>query len=471
LKKLAEEFFKDFEAASKFLGVSLASESMQSFVTTVEATLRDGIIKLEQMARSNKDLSYIKGDVAEAYHALTFNADAARLGKRYVRASLPRDSSPYDIIMSNGHETITAQLKYYNSPAATENAISHSKHDHVDQKVVPTDQLQGSKISAAQRVARNAERRPAVAKSHADTRNKISDHIEMDGARSKPLSEHDAREITKNARSEEGVTAEAWAISTNQIIQWSDILRESGTAAMQAAISSVAIQSVPYLFDILKKAFENGELRLEDFGSLAQATPSAFLTSGIPAGLTAFIVGAAQAGKLTVTLQQLDPTIIALAVLLALNALGISFKAAKGEISWKEAFMTIADNSFMLTMAMAGGVLGQSIIQVPVLGALIGNIVGAFFGRQIIEGKNYVQMALAVETGWTFFGLVEQDYEIPEDVLRGAGYKLLNIKRISPKRISVSRVERKLISVNRLDVPILKRGVISFGHVGYIRQF
>jgi hypothetical protein len=66
--------------------------------------------------------------------------------------------------------------------------------------------------------------------------------------------------------------------------------------------------------------------------------------------------------------------------------------------------------------------VGQLIIPIPWLGALAGNLVGSTLGAVVFEGANQVVLGVCVESGWTFWGMVSQNYTVSEDVLRQAGF-------------------------------------------------
>ena len=50
-------------------------------------------------------------------------------------------------------------------------------------------------------------------------------------------------------------------------------------------------------------------------------------------------------------------------------------------------------------------------------------------------------MLYCVDSGFTFFGLVEQDYTLPADVLRKIGTKAFEYEKVIPKQIALKRIE------------------------------
>ncbi|MCK9521482.1 MAG: hypothetical protein M0R76_00360 [Proteobacteria bacterium] len=459
-------FRRDYRNAIDNFGGGLAGQQVDAYGERVEQALDDVVRRMGDLAGSQKDIHYAKGDVAEAWHAGTFNVDTARRGLD-ASATAPRDASPIDVSM-RGSSVEHAQLKYFRSPEDTAKAISHPKYGDLDQKVVPSDQLDGVREAAARLAARNAQSRPEVADSYSHTANTADDRVRMDGAESRPLSEREARELVKELREKQDVDREQFGLTPQQVIQWQDILREATTAAARAAIISAALQSAPYLVAIARKAWETGEISAKDFAPLAQALPATLLRSGVAGGLSAAIVGTARAGVLGGALQQVDPTFVAAGVTLAISAFETSIRAARGDITWPVAAKCISEDAIVLASAMGGAAIGQALIPIPMLGALVGNIVGAVVARLAIEQVNGVILGIAAETGWTVFGLVDQNYTVPGEILDASGWNVLDIRKLGPQAIELKRMQPINLALKNIDMKVLRRGVVSFGRVAYL---
>jgi len=459
-------FRRDYRNAIDNFGGGVTGQQVDAYGTRVEDAIEDVIRQMKNLADNQKDIHYAKGDVAEAWHAGTFNVDAARRGVD-TSAVTPRDASPIDVSM-HGTSMENAQLKYYRTPEDTAKAISHPKYADLDQKVVPADQLDEVKNAAARLASKNAQTRPEMSESYAHTARSADDRLRLDGTESRPLSERDARDAVKELRSEGDLDREGFGLTPPQVIQWQDILRESTTAAARAAIISAALQSAPYLVAVAKKAWETGEISAKDFAPLAQALPATLLRSGVAGGLSAAIVGSARAGALGSALQQVDPTFVAAGVTLAISAFETSIKAARGDITWPAAAKTISEDAIVLASAMGGAALGQALIPIPMLGALVGNIVGAVVARLVIDQVNGVVLGVAAETGWTVFGLVDQNYTVPSELLEASGWSVLDIQKLEPHTLDLKRMQPRMLELKRVDMAVLRRGVVSFGRIAYL---
>lgn len=460
------EFRRSYRIAIEKFGGGLAGARVDAYVGEVERALDDLVREMDKLADNQKGLHWAKGDVAEAYHAGTYNADAVRRGVD-ARAHAPRDASPNDVIVRGSGEE-NAQLKYYREADATAKAISDPKYSDLEQKVVPSDQVEEMRTAAARLAESNAATRPDMSESYAHTARTADDRIRLDGAESRPLSEPESRQAVNQLREKHDVDREQFGLTPQQVIQWQDILREATTAAARAAIISAALQSAPYVIAIAKKAWDTGEVTAADFVPLGQAVPTTLLRSGVAGGLAAAIVGSARAGFLGTGLQQIDPTLVAAGVTLAISAFETSIKAARGDMTWSTAAQIISEDAIVLATAMGGAALGQALIPVPMLGAIIGNIVGAAVARLAIEKADSVILGLAAETGWTFFGLVDQDYALPSEVLAASGWNTLNVKRLAPRSLELRRLQPRTLELKGLDMKVLHRGVVAFGRVAYL---
>ena len=93
--------------------------------------------------------------------------------------------------------------------------------------------------------------------------------------------------------------------------------------------------------------------------------------------------------------------------------------------------------------------------------------------RQKTKGDFYEKNYFCYyDTGFTCFGLVDQNYELPESVLDELGIGTANISRAEIGRSQVSttgsvgNVERT--NYETVQMTMVKRGVIGVNKVGYV---
>lgn len=432
-------FRRDFRQSAEYFVGAVAGTRVNDYGDRVQGKLDECVRKMEDIVDNAKDLSkWAKGDVAEAWHAGTYNVDVVRRGlhTRPVATAL-RDRSPTDVKVEGVYgQEIDVQIKNYADAEVNRDRINHPKYDG-HQKVVPEGHVVDSQ--------------------HAD-------RIRAFGAESVPLEEPASRDLVKQLRETGDVERERFGLTIADRIEWEDVFREATTAGTRAAILGAVLQTCPYLLAIAKRTWETGELSAKDFVPLARALPTTLLRSGVAGGLSAAVMGAVRKGVLGST-RQVHPTVVAAAVVLALGAFRTSAKAARDEVTWPVAAKRISEDAIMLAAAMG---VGQALIPILGLGALVGNIVGAAMARLAIDKVDSVVLGVAADTGWTVFGLVDQNYTVPRELLRASGWNVLDISTFTPRPLEVRRVRLRTIELKKIDMTVLRRGVISFGRVGYL---
>ena len=436
-------FRRDFRQSAEYFVGADAGVQVDDYGDRVQGKIEECVRKMEEIVDNAKDLNkWAKGDVAEAWHAGTYNVDVERRGlyPRPVATTL-RDRSPTDVkVVGTDGQEIDVQIKNYTDAEVNRDRINHPKYDG-HQKVVPEGQVVDSQ--------------------HAD-------RIQAFGAESLPLEEPASRDSVKQLREAGDVDRERFGLTVADRIQWEDVVREATTAGTRAAILGAVLQTCPHLLAIAKRTWETGELSAKDFAPLARGLPTTLIHSGVAGGLSAAVMGAVRKGVLGST-RQADPTVVAAAVVLAMGAFRTSVKAARGEVTWAVAAKRISEDAIVLTAAMGGATVGQALIPILGLGALVGNIVGAALARLAIDKVDGVVLGIAAETGWTVFGLVDQNYAVPGELLNASGWHVLDISTFRPPPLDVRRVRLRTIELKKIDMTVLRRGVISFGRVAYLR--
>lgn len=460
-------FERGYQAVADQINGELVGREISDFAARVESSVEELIRDMSKVAQNEKNLHYAKGDVAELWHAGTLNLDATQRHLD-VRAYAPRDVSPIDIAMRGDGHGEAAQLKFYGSAEATAQAISDPKYAGLD-KVVPADQLEGVREAAKRLANHHHDSRHEMSESYQHTADVVDDRLRMDGAESRPLSEPQSRELTDSMRRDDKIDREQFGLTSNGVIRWEDILREASTAAVRAALITAALQAAPYLVVLAKKAITTGEIKVADFAPLGQALPATLLRSSLAGGLTAAIVGAARKEVFGAGLKTIDPTLVSAAVVLCLSAVSNSLRAARGETTLLEAAASTAEDSIMLAVALGFSTVGQALIPVPVLGSLLGSIVGALVAKLIVEQTDRAIVGMAVATGWTFFGLVDQNYKIPAALLTAAGWQSVDLRLFEPSALDIQRLEPVTLEPLRIDTTVLRRGVVAFRRVGYVQ--
>lgn len=198
----------------------------------------------------------------------------------------------------------------------------------------------------------------------------------------------------------------------------------------------------------------------------------AFLRGSVAYGVQA----AFQQGLFGEALKSADPTIVGVAVTVVLGTIKNSIMVAAGKMTAAEMGMQFVDtlivSSGYLVSMKIGGMIAQALFpELPGIGYAIGSLLGCSLAVVYNIGKNKF-ISFCVDTGFTCFGLVEQNYELPDEVLREMN---VDTARIGRARVGTASVPRTQSTVNikrapyeTIDITVLRRGVIGVNKIGYV---
>ena len=104
---------------------------------------------------------------------------------------------------------------------------------------------------------------------------------------------------------------------------------------------------------------------------------------------------------------------------------------------------------------------------------MIGSFIGSLGATFLYDQGHKILMSICRDTGFTCFGLVEQDYSVPKEVLEDLGIKMFNFAEFMPipfeyKKFEFKRFEPKKFKYEKLNITILSRDIISVDKIGYV---
>ena len=164
---------------------------------------------------------------------------------------------------------------------------------------------------------------------------------------------------------------------------------------------------------------------------------------------------------------------VAAAVVLTMDTMKNAFKVATGKMTRSELAQELVKELMVSSAALAVGTIAQAFIEIPVLGFMIGSFVGSAIGSFAYNCGYSAVMSFCVDTGFTMFGLVKQDYTLPEDVLEYIGVDVFQYEKFLPKQFQKQNFtplnfNQKEFEANTLGIRILRRGVIGVSEIGYV---
>ncbi len=272
-------------------------------------------------------------------------------------------------------------------------------------------------------------------------------------------------------------------ILTNRII-WEKSLH----IGFVSGCVTLAIDLAPQLIDIIRQLFTKGIVDIESLD----------LTGGLNDAGSSFIVGTLTSAltfhaSREALFSSVTPEMISFMVMMCYTSIVTTIKGYKDNLSGGEIANQLVQNTYVLTWTYVGasligpqiaagignvigqtvGMIGNSVL--PLVSTMLGTLVGAVIGGLSYKWLNNLGISLCVKKGYTFFGLVKQDYTIPEPL-----YKFLINDRVNLKKevisdcISLEPIKHESICEQpigfgeRILKLILSRQVVGINKIAYI---
>ena len=252
-------------------------------------------------------------------------------------------------------------------------------------------------------------------------------------------------EITRAARKGK-LDLEKLGLDIDDILTNRYIWEKSLHIGFVSGCVTLAIDLAPQLIDIIRQLFSKGIVDLESLD----------LTGGLNDAGSSFIVGTLtsaltfHASRETL-LSSVTPEMISFMVMMCYTSIVTTIKGYRDNLSGSEIASQLVQNTYVLTWTYVGasligpqiasgigniigqtvGMIGNSVL--PVVSTMLGTLIGAIIGGLSYKWLNDLGVSLCVEKGYTFFGLVKQDYTIPEPL-----HKFLISDRINLKKEAIS---------------------------------
>ena len=501
------EFFQKNAGAllAAFQGGEFGTERA-SYVGSVEEEITALEKSINAFYGDHTPIKQLKGDIAEFWHAGTFNVNAA-VNESTHKAFVDRSTEFGSVdVSSNFGEDFG--LKYYatGEDSAKQQAISVFQRFMVYQRkggkdglekfledrhytsedvlndpvysgqirVIPKDQIEAATIWLKRMIATEEARRPEQVKRYQDTLNLLRDRLaDNEGNESIPLSREDAEKLAALAK-EGKFKAEDFDISAPELLNLELVVKTSLKAGVSAAIISLVLKVGPEIFKSIDYLIKHGEIDGEHFRRVGFAAVSGssegFIRGSVAAGITA----CCKAGVLGEVLKEVNPGVIGTIVAVTMNTMKNAYQVAIGKKSRTELTNDLIRDMFVSSSALVLGYVGQVVLhQLPVVGYMIGSFVGSVVGSFVYNTGYKAVISFCTETGVTLFGLVDQDYKLPEDIIEEMGLETFDFDSFSaetfePESFSFDTFEAESIQPDTLGITMLKRGVIGVSRIGYL---
>ena len=492
------------EHASGFSGTYSGSEYVSQVNAAIEKTRAD----LNDFSGFRTDVSKLKGDIAEFWHAGSFNADAAA-NNSGVRLTIDRshefasadltssDSTPFGLkFYRTGVESAKQQAKSvferfqeYKAGGGTDSldkfladrgySDATVLNDPVYKgqvRIIPKDQYQDAVAWLQKKIEKEAVSRPEQVARYKETLALLSDRAKSaDGTQSTPLSEADARRLAALAK-EGAVSTEdlkKLGLSTDDLITYERIFNQALQAGVDAAMLSIVLKAAPEIYKAIQYLVETGKVDGEQLKEVGLAALSGGAGGFVRGSLAAAITTACQSGLWGETLKSVEPPVIGCVTVIALNTMKNACRVARGEMEDYEMANALAKEIFLSSCSMIAGGITQMLVAIPALGFMLGSFVGSVVGAFTYDGVYSATLSFCADTGFTLFGLVKQDYKLPKSVLKSLGVKTVEVKKCHLQKATIRRMKplkltQKKMQPKTVEVIPLRRGVIGVSKIGYI---
>lgn len=509
------DYFKDgFEYVVSNLSSIFGSVSAHQYTRTIKKEIDQMMFKMYEEAdrRANLSNELLKGFDAEVWHAYTQRINAAVNGQS-SSAYMPESTAvgSADIVFDNGRAysskyygtasqsvgqqatTIRARYEILRKNAEKRGETFLSLEEYLEKyfpnaksanesiyytqgRLIPSDQLEQAKSLLQKRIAKErSSGRTDVANNLQEVLDSLTDTVDDGkGNTSIRLTKQQAELLAK--ASKDGTldeVLEKLGITLKNLIKPHDILRETFKAGLSAATLSFVMNVAPIIINAFSQMVQRGEIDVEQlkkqgFEAITQ-TAKSFLLGAISGG----VIIAAQSGYLGNIMRSSDPTLIGATVVLIFTAIENGIKVVNGKLSKEEYAQTMMRSMFISASSVGFGMAAQALFaEVPVIPYLMGSFVGSALGGFLYNVTEKVFLSYCVESGFTIFGLVKQDYQIDESLLEEIGLSTVKEESIDlpifvPERFDFEKFNYQGFQYERIGITIVRRGIIGVFNIGY----
>ena len=451
----------------------------------------------------------LKGDIAEFWHSDTFNIDAIIKGsKSRTNVDRSHDFASADITSNFGKDfglkyyktgadsakqqakSIFERFKEYQSQGgkdSLEEFLSKRGFDDIDNilndpiysgqlRVIPKDQLEEATALLQRKILEEGSKRPDQVARYQETLKMLTDKIkDGKGTESVALSKEEAELLARLAKEGNitGETLKELGISTEDLIKYEYVMQQSFKAGVSAATITMVLHVAPEIYKALSYLIKNGELDEKQFQKIGFAALQGGAEGFVRGSVSAAITTACKVGFWGEAFKSVNPSVVGAVTVIAMDTMKNSFKVAIGQMQSRELANELIKEMFVSTCSLVGGGVTQAFVEIPVLGFMLGSFIGSVVGSFAYNTGYNAFITFCVDTGFTMFGLVDQNYELPDEVMEAVGvevfrYEEFRFNEFAPEQFSFEEFRPEEFEVESLSIGFLRRGVIGVQQIGYV---
>lgn len=504
---MKSSFAKGYNSFSDIAGAAHGSYRAESYVERISDAckgLEDNINKFKGFETGIKQL---KGDIQEFRSSGTFNINAALKESNY-RTIVDRSHGYASAdITTNWGEEYGLKALYNGTASAKAQSISHfqrfmefkSKLERADltfetflaekglnpdtvlasdpiysgqMRLIPSDQLEEAIAFLKKQIANKSITNPDEVRRYQATLDKLTSKIiAPDGTQSSEATTKELLDIAEKAKKGKfDVTEDGF--STEQLIKIEHVLNQGIKAGLTAATITLVLRTAPEIYKCLDELLSNGSVDEEQLKTLGFAALDGSSEGFIRGFVSATITTSCTAGLWGEALKSVSPEVVGAMTVIMMNTLKDSFLLAKGTLTKNEFTYNLQRNIFVTSCGLGGGAVMQACLPMIPFAYLLGNFVGSVVGSFAFLAYDKAVLSYCVSSGSTFFGLVNQDYILPDELLREVGVSLFEYEKELPHESTFNTYNYNQYESNKYNasmISILRRGVIGVRNIGYVK--
>lgn len=333
--------------------------------------------RVQQLGETRVDIA--QGNFAEIWHAETFNLDTVLRRMTHLVAEAPNShlKKSADILITDHGETVREySAKYYRH---ANESINAQKGYGPQDRLIPADQMDEAHRYLDRQIrkdyATGRDNRIGNATELEQIRDKVTDRVHYDGAQSEPLTRHEAEAKLKAARRGE-------AMDVQPQIDAATMVEESLRSGAVAAGVTISVHLAPRLYHALMQRHRTGEWPAEALRSVFHGMGGVTAEASVRAAFATSITMSAKAGLLGQAARHLDPSLIGTLTFLAVEGAKDFARYAQGRLTGERYANRTMLKAVTATAGVYGAAIGQAVIPIPIVGAMMGAMVGSLAAQQ-----------------------------------------------------------------------------------------
>lgn len=265
-----------------------------------------------------------------------------------------------------------------------------------------------------------------------------------------------------------------FGLTTEELVNYEYVLKQAFQAGLSAATISLVLKVAPEIIKAIQYLIKNGELDEKQFQKIGFAALTGASEGFIRGSVSAAITTACKAGLWGEAMKSVNPSVVGVITVITMDTMKNAFAVAAGRKTSRELADELVKEMFVSTSSLLMGGLVQGVmIEMPLLGFMLGSFIGSVVGSFAYSVGYSAVLSFCIDTGFTMFGLVDQNYTLPKEIIEQIGVDVFNYDKFDfqsfeHEQFQVDKFELEKFEPDVIDIVFLRRGVIGVRQIGYV---